>query len=149
MATWEDAVCEARAAEAQIRRAVATAGVELPYLASARSIAYPSPAFRIELGGATVADTRRLAELIVKGLESEGHRPRPVPAPGVLVTDTRTMQVGKVVGWDSERGSLTLAPADGGEPWDTTVYRDSTERERLEYRIAANRHQVRLVTRRR
>ncbi|MBH5334961.1 hypothetical protein IHE55_09205 [Streptomyces pactum] len=148
MTTWEDAVCEARAAEARIRRVVATAGVALPYLATGRSIAYASPTPRIELGSATVADTRRLADLIAKGLESEGQRLRPVPAPGVLVTDTRTMDVGKVVGWDSERGALTLAPADGGELWDTTVYRESTERERLEFRIAVNRHQVQLVTRR-
>lgn len=149
MTTWEDAVRDAREAEALIRRAAVAAGLSLPYLATGRSIAYVDPTPRIELGSVTVTDTRRLANLIAKGLESEGQRTRPVPGPGVLVTDTRTMQVGKVVGWDSERGALTLAPADGGEPWDTTVYRDSTERERLEYRIAVNRHQVKLVTRRR
>ncbi|MBH5337698.1 hypothetical protein IHE55_24160 [Streptomyces pactum] len=143
MTTWEDAAREAGVATAQLRAALTAAGVALPYLATTRSIAQATPTARVELGGATVADVRRLTELITKGLAAEGKAPHPVPGPGAVVTDTLRMRVGKVVGWDGAKGALTLRPADGGDPWEATLFRSPTEREKLEYRMRENAHRCR------
>ncbi|KUJ70823.1 hypothetical protein ACZ90_00445 [Streptomyces albus subsp. albus] len=147
MTTWERAAQEAATAEAELRDVLTDAGVDLPFLGVSRSIAYAVPTARVELGGVLVAQARRLAELVRKGWESEQASTdcRTMPNPGDLVVDTSSAVVGKVIGWDPTRGTISLRPADGGASWETTVYRVADKNEVLDYLYRENNYRINAV----
>lgn len=118
MKTWEDAA----AAEGELGDVLTTTGVDLLHLGVSRSIAYLVPTARVELGF-LVPHARRLAELVRKGWASEHASTdrRIIPNPGDLMVDSGCGVAGRVASWDPASGTLTLQPADGGKPWDTTA----------------------------
>ncbi|WP_367129893.1 MULTISPECIES: hypothetical protein [Streptomyces] len=56
------------------------------------------------------------------------------PDIGDLVTDTTRDRVGRAVGWDGD--VVSIAPLDGGEPWETATYRPANDNDRLRARVA-------------
>ncbi|GGP76195.1 hypothetical protein GCM10010278_63300 [Streptomyces melanogenes] len=51
-----------------------------------------------------------------------------IPDPGVLVKDTAGGRLGKAIAWDGDTRTVTLAPPEGGEPWETAAFCPANER---------------------